>query len=162
MAEQTTVLQLVLNSLQLENSISTISDRIALQKVVCLTQEAGLQLGYSFSWYVRGPYSPALASDYYQLAGIRASVEADAQKFVLTDSAISAVNKVAAILNPPVGVHLERVGWLELAASIIFLIKRHRLSIEATRAKINSSKPTLAPYFDNAITSLQNAGFVLG
>ena len=162
MADQITVLQLVLNQLHLGNSISTIDERIALQKVVCLTQEAGLQLGYGFNWYVRGPYSPALASDYYQLAGARGDVEAQAQQFILTETAQAAVDKVARVLNPPAGTPLDRVRWLELVASISFLTKRYRLSLEATRQKIQTSKPTLAPYFDSAVGSLNQAGFALG
>jgi len=162
MAEQTTILQLVLDRLQLGNSISTISERIALQKVVCLTQEAGLQLGYSFNWYMRGPYSPALASDYYLLASMQQDVENEAKKFVLNDSAKAAVDRVAVLLSPPAGVALDRVGWLELVASIAFLMKRYRLGVEAAKQKINMSKPALAPNFNAALQQLQQAGFMLG
>ena len=161
MAEQMTVLQLVLDQLQVGNDISTIDDRIAIQKVVCLTQEAGLPLGYSFSWYVRGPYSPALASDYYQIADAKSSVEASARRFVLTPSALNAVGKVAAVLKVPDDVPLARVYWLELLASIVFLVKRHRLSRAAAGGKIALSKPLLHPYFDRAWHSLQSAGFSL-
>ena len=45
-------------------------DRLALQKVTYLLQEAGVVLGYDFTWYVRGPYSPSLTKDAYQLAGL--------------------------------------------------------------------------------------------
>lgn len=162
MTDQTTVLQLVLDRLQLGNSISTMSDRIALQKVVCLTQEAGLQLGYSFNWYVRGPYSPSLASDYYQLAAERDAVEGEAKKFVLTDMALTAVNKVAAVLDAPNGIPLNRVQWLELIASIAFLLKRYRLSVDAARKKIELSKPQLAPHFDVAVSRLGEANFLPG
>lgn len=162
MVEQTTVLQLVLDELDLGNSISTIADRIALQKVVCLIQEAGLQLGYSFNWYVRGPYSPALASDYYQLAGARDLIESQAKQFVLTDAAKAATDKVMALLDPPTEVNLDRVSWLELAASIAFLVKRYRFSIPAAKKKIDVSKPALAPYFDAAVERLRHSGFALG
>ena len=161
MAEQTTVLQLVLDRLQVGNTISTIDDRIAIQKIVCLTQEAGLQLGYSFNWYVRGPYSPALASDYYQIAAARDAVEADTKQFVLTEVAATAVQKVSAVLNVPQEVGLDRVRWLELLASIAFLMKRYRLPLAATRQKIQQSKPALYPYFDHAEQALRGAGFVL-
>jgi hypothetical protein len=160
MPEQTTVLQLVLNQLQLGNSISTIDDRIALQKVVCLIQEAGLPLGYSFNWYVRGPYSPGLASDYYQLAAQKHVVESEAQKLVLRESAAAAVSRVAQLLSVPPHVPLNRVGWLELLASIAFLIKKYRLSIDAARVKIQSSKAPLAPFFDQAVAQLRAAGLL--
>ena len=159
MAQQTTVLQLVLNELGLENAISTINERIALQKVVCLVQEAGLQLGYSYNWYMRGPYSPSLASDYYQIAADQKGIDQDAAKFTLTAPARAAVKKVEGLLNPPQDVSLDRVGWLELLASIAFLKRRYRLPPEAAKNKIESSKPTLFPYFDNANQALESAGF---
>ena len=160
MADQLTVLQLVLDYLKIGNNISTIDDRIAIQKVVCLTQEAGLQLGYSFNWYVRGPYSPALTSDYYQIEGTRAGVERNAQQFMLTDSARAALHKVSAVMDIPPDTPLDRVQWLELLASIAFLMRRYRMSKDSTEAKIRSSKPFLYPYFGIAYPKLQTAGFV--
>lgn len=158
MTEQTTILHLVLDRLGLGNSIATIDDRIAIQKAVCLIQEAGLQLGYSYNWYVRGPYSPALASDYYQLAGDGA---ANPDGLVLTPFAVGVVTKVESVFNTPPNVPLTRVHWLELLASIVFLKKRYRLTDEAVRAKIAASKPNLLPYFENALPALRQAGFAI-
>ena len=147
MADQITVLQLVLNELGVASNISTRDERIAIQKLVCLTQEAGLQLGYGFNWYVRGPYSPSLTTDYYQIATTRETVETNATKFVLIQAAKDAVIKVAQIKVVPPAVALQEVLWLELVASIAFLIRKYRYSIEAALEKIQSTKPTLAPYF---------------
>ncbi|MEM3594689.1 MAG: hypothetical protein QXS27_08150 [Candidatus Jordarchaeaceae archaeon] len=44
-------------------------DRIKLQKYVRIAKLFGLDLGYRFNLYLRGPYSPDLASDYYGLSG---------------------------------------------------------------------------------------------
>jgi len=43
--------------------------RLEVQKAVYLLQESGADLGYHFSWYLRGPYSPSLADDAYSLLG---------------------------------------------------------------------------------------------
>ena len=43
-----------------EHSLETISDRIKIQKLVYLAEVFGLDTGFSFTWYVRGPYSPEL------------------------------------------------------------------------------------------------------
>ena len=41
--------------------------RLRLQKYVFIARKFGLNLGYDFSMYIRGPYSPDLADDYYSL-----------------------------------------------------------------------------------------------
>ena len=159
MADQTTVLQLVLNELG-GADISTQEDRISIQKLICLVQEAGLHLGYSFNWYVRGPYSPGLTSDYYQIASKSETVEADAQNYTLSQPASEAVQRVANIATPPAQVNLPKVYWLELVASIAFLMRRYRMSREAAEAKIQESKPYLAPHFNIGYQALAGAGFL--
>jgi uncharacterized protein YwgA len=47
---------------------SDFNDRLILQKTVYLMEKFGLHIGYYFSWYLRGPYSPSLARDAYALA----------------------------------------------------------------------------------------------
>lgn len=160
MADQTTVLQLVLNELGVANNISTQDERIAIQKLVCLTQEAGLQMGYGFNWYVRGPYSPSLTSDYYQIASTRETVETDATKFVLLQSAKDAVGKVAMVKEVPAAVALPDVLWLELVASVAFLMRKYRYGVEAAREKIQNTKPALAPYFDVGHQRLLEVGIL--
>ncbi len=49
-----------------EESDAGFRNRLKLQKFVYLGQEKfGLDLGYDFSMYKHGPYSPELANDYY-------------------------------------------------------------------------------------------------
>lgn len=45
--------------------ISRFDDRLIAQKLVCLLDLKGVDLGYSCSLYVRGPYSPDLTQDLY-------------------------------------------------------------------------------------------------
>lgn len=42
-------------------------DRLILQKTIYLLEQFGLYLGYSFNWYLRGPYSPELTRDAFSL-----------------------------------------------------------------------------------------------
>jgi hypothetical protein len=48
-----------------EFSISWFDDRLVAQKIVCLLEFRGINLGYPCSMYVRGPYSPDLTQDLY-------------------------------------------------------------------------------------------------
>lgn len=45
--------------------ISRFDDRLIAQKLVCMLELKGIDLGYSCSLYVRGPYSPDLTQDLY-------------------------------------------------------------------------------------------------
>jgi len=47
--------------------MSTFNGRLVLQKTVYLFQLFGLYLGYKFSWYIHGPYSPDLTRDAFRL-----------------------------------------------------------------------------------------------
>ncbi|HZZ71301.1 MAG TPA: hypothetical protein VFE24_03555, partial [Pirellulales bacterium] len=54
-------IKLMLDELGIPETIATVDDRKRVQKAVYLGQRAGMNLGYRFGWYVRGPYSSALA-----------------------------------------------------------------------------------------------------
>jgi uncharacterized protein YwgA len=55
-----------LKELGVEPSIETFQERKRNQKLAYLLQQVGaVKLGYDFSWYIRGPYSPQLTHDLY-------------------------------------------------------------------------------------------------
>ena len=45
--------------------VDEFKDKLVIQKTVCLLELSGIKLGYTFSLYVRGPYSPGLTKDMY-------------------------------------------------------------------------------------------------
>jgi uncharacterized protein YwgA len=49
-----------------EFNISRFDDRLIAQKLVCLLDLRGINLGYPCSIYVRGPYSPELTQDLFE------------------------------------------------------------------------------------------------
>ena len=55
------------------NAVSTLDERVILQKTIFLLKQLGYDLKYNFNWYLKGPYSPALASDGYTLRDSLAS-----------------------------------------------------------------------------------------
>lgn len=46
-------------------TVDNFQDKLVIQKTVCLLKLMGTDLGYPFSLYVRGPYSPELTTDLY-------------------------------------------------------------------------------------------------
>lgn len=49
-------------------NIKEFENRLKLQKLVYIAKFFEIDLGYSFSDYLRGPYSPELADDYFKLS----------------------------------------------------------------------------------------------
>lgn len=49
-------------------NISTLDNRIVCQKIIYFASQLGLAPAYRFNLYLRGPYSPNLASDLYTLS----------------------------------------------------------------------------------------------
>ena len=63
------LLKLFLDKLGISSEIDTFEKRKTIQKAVYLGQLTDVDLSYRFGWYLKGPYSPSLAEDYYPLGG---------------------------------------------------------------------------------------------
>ena len=52
---------------------ASFSERLKIQKAVSLLKHLGVEpfKGYTFGRYLRGPYAPELANDYYHLRGVK-------------------------------------------------------------------------------------------
>lgn len=59
--------QKIFKALEFDFDIDDFEHRLIAQKLVCLLQLKGLDLGYQIDIYVRGPYSPELTKDLYHL-----------------------------------------------------------------------------------------------
>lgn len=63
-----------LGELGMHVDLSTLSSRIILQKRAYFLQAFGLPIGYSFGWYVFGPYSSELTKEAYAGEGLERTV----------------------------------------------------------------------------------------
>lgn len=97
-------------------------NRLVYQKIVYLMQNYGLSLGYGYSWYVKGPYSPELTKT---LFNITPQISAESANFVFNNNDII-IKKVAdfkSLLND----EIKNPLFLEILASIIFIQKSSQL-----------------------------------
>lgn len=90
-------------------------DRLEVQKIPYLAQSFGIDLGYSFSWYLKGPYSKSVARDGYTIyemsnRGERPHIHENLAKN-------ERVQEFKKIIVP----HMNDPTWLEIAASIVYL-----------------------------------------
>jgi uncharacterized protein YwgA len=152
-------LKLLLNELDVELNIEDISDRIRIQKTVYLAQEAGVNLDYRYSWYIHGPYAPALAGDYYNLRALVLDDQASVENKNLTDSAKENLRKIKSIFSSP-SQDLKNENWLELLSSYHFLRVKSGYDHAAANKVLQDKKPDLVPYIEQARTKLVEIGLL--
>lgn len=127
--------------------LQTFSERLNVQKKVYLVQALGYDLGYRFSWYLRGPYSRHLTEDAFALRDELAAGDNDADGFDLADSVKGIVGRAKELWKLPNGLNLDADRWLELLASLHYLKEVSYWPSEADRsfepvfAKLIESKP---------------------
>ncbi len=126
-----------------EPRLDTFAERLVIQKAVYLAQAAGVNLGYPFRWYLRGPYSPELASDVFAIAGELRSGLDESEGWALDEAAYSALNKVRRLM--PTGDVAAQARQLELLASVYFLVSQKQVA----RAGVAELQEVLQRYGKN-------------
>lgn len=153
-------LKLVLDGIGEDHGIASVDDRLRLQKAIYLSQAAGINLGYHYSWYVKGPYSPGLTQDYYKLSEAVAAGDKSHEGMVLNDAIVSNLGRMQDVLAVPAGIDAPKHTWYEALASIHFLITNSGYSVEKSRQYLRTVKSHLNDLFDPAYNHLRNVGLV--
>lgn len=100
--------------------MSTFSGRLALQKHVYLMQLFGIDLGYRFSWYLHGPYSPALAERGFEVEERKETINQLLENVTLEEWVQDRLRKYQELVNAkPDGTPMDL--WLEVLASLHYL-----------------------------------------
>lgn len=144
-------LSLALKEMGVPLSIAGIDKRKTIQKAIYLGQRAGANLGYRYGWYLKGPYSPALARDYYALAQQPSKTQRK-----LNPRVAQRLRSIQALLRPPKDSKLRMADWAELVASVDFLKRESNLSEEKVREIIERQKPRLARHLSAAIKAVES------
>lgn len=155
-------LKLMLDELGLDPTIRTVRERKAVQKAIYLGQAAGVDLGYRYNWYIMGPYSPGLTRDYFALDEALNAGDKSAEGYELQATAKAQVGSVKPLMDVPEGVDLNQSEWLELLASVHFLIKRRRLNLPGAKELLQKQKPHVAPFTEKAARMLENQRLIDG
>lgn len=152
-------LKLVLNGFGISSEISTLEDRKRVQKAIYIGQKAGVDLGYSYGWYLLGPYSPELTKDYFTLNNDIISGDEDYKSYQLVESLSSILDDIKSLMEVPQEVNLPQEDWLELVASIVYWMKEKN-DIEFTKSILSQQKVPLMDYFDVALTISKEHGLI--
>ena len=137
-------LKLLLENLGVDPKIETQDDRKRVQKAIYIGQLSGVDLGYRFSWYLKGPYSPELTRDYYAMAEEIQAGDTSYENKELRPDYLQRLGKIRRFLDPKTG-H-DQSEWLELLASYHYLRQVSRKSHEEAVSIFQKQKPNLLPF----------------
>lgn len=132
-------------------------DRLNIQKLTYILQSIGLDLGYTFSWYVKGPYSTELASDAFRYTESESNDDIG-----LTKSERNSIEKLQSTFSD----EIKDPNKLELYASLLFIKKQNNLTF-LERGKLADNLTSLKPWFSKeetiaAIEKLKRSGIFGG
>lgn len=103
---------------KLEITKESFDERLICQKKIYLLQSLGTNLGYTYNWYVRGPYSPALTTYIYANLDVLASNDFSDYKLAeMAERNIQRVNN----LEKKKRSDFTTVSWYELLASLLYI-----------------------------------------
>lgn len=150
MNKERILLKLVMDEIGLRLKLDTFPDRLILQKKLYLVQAAGLDLGYRYNWYLKGPYSPSLTADAFLLEEEIASNERDYTEYELAERARDQALRATGVWELPEGQQIEPDLWLELLSSVHYLKntaywpKKEGVTFDDVFARLIRSKPHLS------------------
>jgi hypothetical protein len=114
-------LKLTLDALGHDLDLTDFDRRLVLQKTICLVQAAKVDLGYTFRWYLRGPYSPGLTSDAFALRAELARNADELKDWKLDPVSVERLARLREMFEAiPVELRARR---LEQFASVHFLLR---------------------------------------
>jgi uncharacterized protein YwgA len=148
-------LKLFLEVLSISSDINTVDERKKIQKSIYLGQIAGVDLGYRFGWYLKGPYSPELTKDYYDLDEALIEGDIEYKKKDLNSQLKEKLQAIQPIISPPDDLPLSQEDWLELLASVHYQFSKYDSDIAKTNIK--REKENLVPYILRAEEALRKS-----
>ncbi|MCV0352566.1 MAG: hypothetical protein K5863_21015 [Nitratireductor sp.] len=153
-------LKVTLDRIGESDSIAGVDNRLRIQKAVYLAQAAGINLGYHYSWYIKGPYSTGLTQDYYQLAeALRSGDQSHVGKDLHPNFA-AVLPRIESLLARPNGISVASHNWYEALASLHFLITCSKKDEDGAKLFLKQVKPHLSGVLDVALSRLKMSGLL--
>lgn len=125
MTDRQRLLKLVAEHIEVDAGQESFENRLILQKAIYLVQAKDINLGYSFSWYLHGPYCKELTYDAY------ASKDEATIGYVLGDRTKERLQSVLPLINELRKGSIEEAKCsFERAASVLFAIRTNQASAD--------------------------------
>jgi uncharacterized protein YwgA len=121
--------------------MATFSERKRVQKLVYLLDKVfDMKFGFSYSWYLHGPYSPEVTKIVFDVIEDRQAASADPK--VLSSEDLRKIDRLKAF----VGSDICSTDQLELLVSLHFLLD-HSKSLGLEKEEVVSFLKSKKPYF---------------
>ncbi|MBN2563678.1 MAG: hypothetical protein JXQ75_22395 [Phycisphaerae bacterium] len=155
---------LTLRQLGLQPVEQPFNNRLIVQKALYLAQAAGIGLGYHFRWYLRGPYSPEVADDLFAVTAELATGIDEADGWTLDSESGEILTDLAGLIPQDDTSESKKARWLELLASVHFLVHRRQVAEQDPALLQNILKRYKKDYsldeIRDALTELRNHGLL--
>lgn len=142
---------------EMDIGIGDFEKRLISQKKIYLLQELGLNLGYSYNWYVRGPYSPDLTAYLYNNIDVLSG-------YLFGDYTLSEIAKekveIINLMADEKPLDLSKGEWYELLASLLYIKKNWKLSRELSDTLLEVKPKYDRTQITKAYNALEKNGFV--
>lgn len=142
-----------------QRPVDTFEKRLKMQKMVYLLEILGEDVGYGFNWYKRGPYSPDLTRDAYELqdrGGIDGSIESKVVGAGSSERVATMLELERSLLK--VRKNLDEPGLWELCGSIAYLATTFAYPDDRLKRILAARKPDFNPppaEFDDMLALLR-------
>lgn len=125
-------LKLTFEVLGVPIDLDTFNGRLIVQKAAYLAQAKGINLGYHFNWYLRGPYCSSLTEDAFSLES-----SADIDNWVLDEGSKGKLDAIRDVFtaHEPENDTDKLARHLELLASVHFLVRKRGMDEDAGKIK---------------------------
>ena len=143
--------KLVMDQLGLPVKVQSFDDRLILQKAIYLAQAAGVNLGYYYRWYLRGPYCPAVAEDGFAVSAAVAQKMDDSRRWRLDESSSKRLAGVRPMLSRTSREDLPI--RLELLASVHYLVDRRQVPGRDPRAIVETLRKFDKPFGEAEVSA---------
>lgn len=123
MDRQQILLAKSLSAAEIPLTVNSFADRLILQKAAYLLQNAGINLGYRFRWYLRGPYSPEMTAGAFAIVQGGETARKELDEWKLDTASMNRIEVIKPLLLRDKESKSDQARRLELLASILFLFK---------------------------------------
>jgi len=140
---------------------NSFDNRLVYQKIIYLLQYSGVNLGYRFNWYIRGPYSPELTEVIFKVRE-EPSLFSESQNIRFKNQ--EDIDKKVKKFLKTVGEYSKDPEFLEILASIAYIKEndaQYKNSDEKLKDRLLSLKPFVKEFsnfdnlYENSIKSLK-------